>query len=1646
MVRRLVLGAYRYPVRTFLMIALLVIGGVFLVAHRSAYATAYANPFWAQNTTAPDCLGAGGCGGAPVWSPEGVNYHSGELAVDFPLFIDMSHAGTKPISLRWRSMVSGSTQMGTGMLPSWETTAKKVIVNQGNPNSAYGHYVDVRLPSGAIPRYDWLGSAYSAATCGDHNVLTTSSGNYVLTNKWGDVTNFDSRGMPASYVDRNGNTETLSYDSSYRLTSYTPDIGNAWTITTNGNDFITQLADPWVFTYDSNNNLTSITTPTTPDQSIGSTTTLGYDGSSRLTSVTDGRGNATTYTYVSSSRQISTVTRNGHTVSFAYYTGRTERTDGNGNVHRIYFTGSLTTSADMYVSSSKYLTTYSYSGSDLVTVVYPRGNRVDYTYDGNSNRTEKRRKIANTSGTNATDIVESWAYTSNFVTSYTNPLGNVTTYTRDGAGNLTQIGYPNVSLPTSQTSVTKSFTYNGRGQITQETDEEGKVKTYSYYASGFRTGMLSKIEVDPSGLDLTTLYNYDSALNVTTVTDPRNHATTTTWDALRRRTSVAPPISGYETDYHYDENNNLVEVDVKNLDKDGYAGTNAWVTTTYTYTAADKVATIVEETDSTHTRTTSLTYDANENPTSVTKPEGNVDTWTYDERDLVSSHTAGYGATEAATNSMAYDDNGNLLTETDARSNDTTHDYDLFDRRTKTTNALGNYEETDYDKAGNVTEVRRYDAAPSPDMLLQRETYSFDARNRRYLVSALRKDPSTTFSDATTTTERFKTGTVKKVTNPRGKDTTYTYDAAWRLTKTTDAMGNEFSNSYDANGNRTAWSILEMDGGSSVTHVYQADFDNMNRRIEYREIDRTSGVNVLTTTYAHDSRGNMTFVVNAAGNPTRYTFDDLSRMTKKEIALTLGGNINTFSTSMDTQWRFDKNNRLVSFKDDAANESTWTYDALDRQSMMVYPNTSQVVAYGYDGNGNTTQTTDPAGNVINDTFDAANRRTARAVTLVAGFVDTTSEAQSFDALGRLTNTEDDDYKVEYTYGVVGLSSQVYEEKQSYAVGTAYTKTVTKTYDAAGNKATETYPAGLSLAYSYNDVDAYASISDGTNTIASFSYIGLRQKIMTYQSGATAATSYTGFRGEVATIKHETSTPTTLLELDYGYDSNHDRTYERYGSSGSPGDAFAYDKARRITIAWLGSSTPSNPTGGGVTYVKKIDYNMDDDGNRTSVVTTPYGQTATSVSYSAGTLHQYTAVGGTSPTYDANGNQTDNGIYKFKYNYKNLICEVRLSANDSLVATYYYDPLGRRIQKVISGGVTQRYVYSRMAMVEVYDGAGGWKQSYVVGRRDGEVLMLEQQDLLDFDGDSDVVESTRSFFHVGPSGSVMLVTDLNQGSIESMRYTPYGECTISVGGLVQATDALGQLFAYVGGIRDDETGMYLFSRRYYDPTAGRFLQRDPLGYGAGRNLYEYCYSNPLSYRDLRGLSPEDCCEEERRAMNKAAAAKAAADADVTQAEERCNAAEAIAEAAFRALRRGQGTQEAWDSTLAAEDAATQDLFTAIRTASDADAAFQAARKKFLDCMWENDCDRFRTRICLGLLGGDDPDSQFAPPNWTPPGGWPPTLPYSGPVRDGDGPRRRGYPEPEPRPTPGGPLPGEPDPLEPPPTVWPWPNNGPVAEAR
>jgi RHS repeat-associated protein len=56
--------------------------------------------------------------------------------------------------------------------------------------------------------------------------------------------------------------------------------------------------------------------------------------------------------------------------------------------------------------------------------------------------------------------------------------------------------------------------------------------------------------------------------------------------------------------------------------------------------------------------------------------------------------------------------------------------------------------------------------------------------------------------------------------------------------------------------------------------------------------------------------------------------------------------------------------------------------------------------------------------------------------------------------------------------------------------------------------------------------------------------------------------------------------------------------------------------------------------------------------------------------------------------------------------------------------------------------------------------------------------------------------------------------------------------------------------------DRETQLYLCQHRMYDASAGRWLNRDPIGYAGGVNLYGYCAGGPVGSADSSGKMPRN----------------------------------------------------------------------------------------------------------------------------------------------------------------------------------------------
>jgi len=65
--------------------------------------------------------------------------------------------------------------------------------------------------------------------------------------------------------------------------------------------------------------------------------------------------------------------------------------------------------------------------------------------------------------------------------------------------------------------------------------------------------------------------------------------------------------------------------------------------------------------------------------------------------------------------------------------------------------------------------------------------------------------------------------------------------------------------------------------------------------------------------------------------------------------------------------------------------------------------------------------------------------------------------------------------------------------------------------------------------------------------------------------------------------------------------------------------------------------------------------------------------------------------------------------------------------------------------------------------------------------------------------------------------------------------------------------LGNCYLFQGREYSWATGLYYFRARWYDPVAGRFISKDPIGISGGLNQYVFCANNPVNGIDPDGLA-------------------------------------------------------------------------------------------------------------------------------------------------------------------------------------------------
>ena len=101
------------------------------------------------------------------------------------------------------------------------------------------------------------------------------------------------------------------------------------------------------------------------------------------------------------------------------------------------------------------------------------------------------------------------------------------------------------------------------------------------------------------------------------------------------------------------------------------------------------------------------------------------------------------------------------------------------------------------------------------------------------------------------------------------------------------------------------------------------------------------------------------------------------------------------------------------------------------------------------------------------------------------------------------------------------------------------------------------------------------------------------------------------------------------------------------------------------------------------------------------------------------------------------------------------------------------------------------------------------------------------------------------------------TSLSNGSgtiTDTYKFDSFGNTSSSAGTTLNP-------FRYTGRELDNETNLYFYRARYYDPVSGRFVLEDPLGFGgANSNFYSYVANGAVNANDPFGLRPLTSCEK------------------------------------------------------------------------------------------------------------------------------------------------------------------------------------------
>jgi len=476
----------------------------------------------------------------------------------------------------------------------------------------------------------------------------------------------------------------------------------------------------------------------------------------------------------------------------------------------------------------------------------------------------------------------------NYVTSVKNPLGETVTYTYNVVGNKTSIN--------NARGFTTSFAYDKRGLLTSVTDANLKTTSYGYDAVGNRT------TVTDAKNNVTT-YEYNEFNKVSKITNSLNQSIQFGFDKNGNTTKILFP-KGDGVSYSYNALNR----------RDGvyYNGVKQWGL------AYDTNGNVTSVTHTPTGKTTSYSYDKNNNVKTLTEGSSNRIDYVYDKNNTLTKLTLTAGATSVSTE-YVYNPLQQVTSVLRQGVSQAKFVYDERGNIISITQGNNTYAAFEYDEANRLKSVKNYNANGT---LLDSYTYTYDAIGNRTSVVT-------------------NTGTIS-----------YQYDALNQLKQETLVDGTSISYEYDAVGNRTKKTVIQ--GGNSTTTTYSYDAANQLTAVNGQVYTYDANGNLTSNgskTFIYNAENRLVEVKNSAGlSLVTFTYDIEGKRTSMSTA---SGTVYFHYSGDKVVYETDSNNNII---------AEYTWDAQGNPISMT--KNGSTYYYHLNGRGDVTALTDASGGVV----------------------------------------------------------------------------------------------------------------------------------------------------------------------------------------------------------------------------------------------------------------------------------------------------------------------------------------------------------------------------------------------------------------------------------------------------------------------------------------------------------------------------------------------------------------------------------------------------------------------------------------------------------------------------------------------------------